>query len=617
MAAVYFWPVATLRTGPSPFDGFHPHRPPESPRQDDARPGPHHRQQCAGHAARGAHGPARGRRGPARRARLHRAGQGEGAGPGGGRLAEPRPGAGVGRAQGTRGDHGRGCGRHQPCRPAARRHPDGRPAGRRQDDDDRQARQAPDRKAQEEGADRLGRRLPSGRHRAAQDRDAPGRRRVVRIHARTEAARYRAGGAGLRQAPLPRRAAGRHRRPAGDRRGLDGRDQGPACGAPPGRDAVRRRRDAGPGRGQHGQGFQGGAAADWRDPDQARRRLARRRGPVGAPDHRRADQVRRRVREDRRPGGLRCRAPCRPRAGHGRHRRPGGTGHAERRPGLGPGHGRKAQERQRFRPERLPAADRADEEDGRSGWPDGQAAAEHDGWQAAGPGRHGPGRARHEAHGGHPARNDRQGARPPRAADGRQEQGLAKEAHRGGRRRADSGGQPAAESVRPDAADDEEDEGRWADEDDEAHGRAQGFARHALTLPLTATNKRTHLPPCLKGVCPCPGCDSGASVARHAETSFPPCRRRLAQPHDRTDRRPGQHARGHRGALAADTGAAACQRGTPSTQMSGRGARAGASQGLSVGPCPTAQAAARAGTTFLPGVAVAHRPVDGRLRTLR
>lgn len=207
-------------------------------------------------------------------------------------------------------------------------------------------------------------------------------------------------------------------------------------------------------------------------------------------------------------------------------------------------------------------------------------------------------------------------AHPALLMDGKSK-ALAKEAHRGGRWRADSGGQPAAESVRPDAADDEEDEGRWADEDDEAHGRAQGFARHALTLPLTATNKRTHLPPCLKGVCPCPGCDSGASVARHAETSFPPCRRRLAQPHDRTDRRPGQHARGHRGALAADTGAAACQRGTPSTQMSGRGARAGASQGLSVGPCPTAQAAARAGTTFLPGVAVAHRPVDGRLRTLR
>jgi signal recognition particle subunit SRP54 len=47
-------------------------------------------------------------------------------------------------------------------------------------------------------------------------------------------------------------------------------------------------------------------------------------------DHRGADQVRRRVREDRRPGGVRRRAPRRPRAGHGRHRGAGRGGHQGR-----------------------------------------------------------------------------------------------------------------------------------------------------------------------------------------------------------------------------------------------------------------------------------------------
>jgi energy-coupling factor transporter ATP-binding protein EcfA2 len=73
---------------------------------------------------------------------------------------------------------------------------------------------------------------------------------------------------------LLRRAAGRHRRPPGHRRGADGRDPRPARHAETGRDAVRRRRHAGPGRGQHRQGLQGGAAADRHRADQARRRLA-------------------------------------------------------------------------------------------------------------------------------------------------------------------------------------------------------------------------------------------------------------------------------------------------------------------------------------------------------
>ena len=117
---------------------------------------------------------------------------------------------------------------------------------------------------------------------------------------------------------------------------------------------------------------------------------------------------------------------------------------------------------------------------GGPGRPDGQAAAEHDGQQAARPGRHGPRRARHEAHGRHPARHERQGTLTPDAADGRQEQSQPQAPHRRGRRRADPGRQPPAESVRPDAADDEEDEGRRPDEDDEAHGWHEGLARHVI-----------------------------------------------------------------------------------------------------------------------------------------
>ena len=185
-------------------------------------------------------------------------------GPGGRRLAQPRSGAGLHRAQGTRRHHGRGCGRHQPRRSAAGRHPDGRPAGRGQDHHHRQAGQAPDREAQEEGADRLRRRLPPGRHRTAEDGHQAGRRRMVRLDARPEAARHRRGRDRLRQASLLRRAAGRHGRPPGHRRSPDGRDQGSARGAESGRDPVRRRRHAGPGRDQHRQGLQGSPAADRR-----------------------------------------------------------------------------------------------------------------------------------------------------------------------------------------------------------------------------------------------------------------------------------------------------------------------------------------------------------------
>jgi hypothetical protein len=103
-----------------------------------------------------------------------------------------RPGAGGHRQPRTRRHHGRGRQRHQPRSPAAGGDPDGRPAGRGQDHHHRQAGQAPDRKAQEEGADGLGRRVPPGRHRAAQDGDGAGRRRVVPQHARPETGGHRA-----------------------------------------------------------------------------------------------------------------------------------------------------------------------------------------------------------------------------------------------------------------------------------------------------------------------------------------------------------------------------------------------------------------------------------------
>ena len=116
--------------------------------------------------------------------------------------------------------------------------PDGRPAGRGQDHDHRQAGQAPDHQAQEEGAHGFCRRLPAGRHRAVEDGDGAGRCRMVSFCARPEAARHRARRAGPCQAPLLRRAAGRHRRPPGHRRSADGRDSRAARGAGAGRDAA-------------------------------------------------------------------------------------------------------------------------------------------------------------------------------------------------------------------------------------------------------------------------------------------------------------------------------------------------------------------------------------------
>jgi len=268
------WPSRMRRcflSSDIPAYGIRTHRQTLAPRQGNAWPGPHHRIQCARHAARSAHGLAGGGRGLARGARLHCPRQGQGPGPGG--AGQPEAWAGAGRHRECRAGrhHGRRRGRHQPERPATRHHPDGRSAGCGQDHHHRQAGQAPGRKAQEEGADRVGRRVPPRGHRAAQDRDCPGRRRVVPLDPRPEAPRHRRGGLGLRQEALLRRAAGRHGRPPGHRRAVDGRNQGPARHPESGGNPVRGRCHAGPGRDQHRQGLQGSAAADRHRADQAGR----------------------------------------------------------------------------------------------------------------------------------------------------------------------------------------------------------------------------------------------------------------------------------------------------------------------------------------------------------
>ena len=112
-------------------------------------------------------------------------------------------------------------------------HPDGRPAGSRQDDDHREACEVPDREAPQEGADRFGRRLSTGRDRAVEDGHTPIGRRVVSVDGFRCAPRHRPGGARLRPQALLRCAARRYRRPARHRRKADGRDRQrcmPRCG---------------------------------------------------------------------------------------------------------------------------------------------------------------------------------------------------------------------------------------------------------------------------------------------------------------------------------------------------------------------------------------------------
>ena len=198
-----------------------------------------------------------------------------------------------------------------------------------------QARAPPAGPAEEEGAGRVGRRLPAGRDRAAEDRRRAGRHRFLSVDGagRADRDRHRRGRLGAQA--LSRRADRRHRGPPRDRRGDDGRDQGAARPTVAGRDAVRRRRDGGPGRDQHREGVRRSAAADRHRAHQARRRLARRRRAVGAPRHRQADQVRRGRREARRARGVPSRPHGQPHPRHGRHRRAGRGGAARRRHGRG------------------------------------------------------------------------------------------------------------------------------------------------------------------------------------------------------------------------------------------------------------------------------------------
>jgi signal recognition particle subunit SRP54 len=110
------------------------------------------------------------------------------------------------------------------------------------------------------------------------------------------------------------------------------------------------------------------------------------------------------------------------------------------------------------------AADLADEEDGRAGRPDGQAAQPDQ--RQGGRRRHRPRRTRRAPHGRHHLLDDAAGA-----AQARTHQGQPQAAHRRRRRRAGAGRQPHAQPVRADAGHDEEDEGRRPDEDAQAHGR--------------------------------------------------------------------------------------------------------------------------------------------------
>jgi signal recognition particle subunit SRP54 len=179
------------------------------------------------------------------------------------------------------------------------------------------------------------------------------------------------------------------------------------------------------------EGLQGGAAADRRRADQARRRLARRRGAVGAAGDRRADQVRRR--RARRSTASRSSTPsATPAAMLGMGDIVALVEEVQKGVDLEEAKklAEKVKSRQGLRPERLPRPDLADEEDGRPVGPDRQAAE-----PARRPrppaGRHGPRRARRAAHGGHHQFDD-----AARAAQARTHQGDAQAPHRRRRRRA-------------------------------------------------------------------------------------------------------------------------------------------------------------------------------------
>ena len=220
--------------------------------------------------------------------------------------------------------------------------------------------QVPEGTQEEKGDGGQRRRLSSGRHRAAAHARRAGRRAVpsdsgdqdpVAIaKSALDAARKNFADV------LIVDTAGRLAIDAAD----DGRDQGAARRAQSDRDAVRRRFDDRPGRGEHRQGIRRSAAAHRRDPDQDRRRRARRRGAVGALHHRPADQVHRRQRKARRPRRVPSRSHRAAHPRHGRRAVAGRAGRAEGRQGEGAEARREGHQGQALRSQRHARPARAD-----------------------------------------------------------------------------------------------------------------------------------------------------------------------------------------------------------------------------------------------------------------
>ena len=93
-------------------------------------------------------------------------------------------------------------------------------------------------------------------------------------------------GSRAREGRRLRRRDRRHRGPAADRRGADGRARARSRRRQAAQRAARARRDDGPGGGQRRAGVPGADRVRRRRPDEARRRRARRRGALGEGDHR-------------------------------------------------------------------------------------------------------------------------------------------------------------------------------------------------------------------------------------------------------------------------------------------------------------------------------------------
>ena len=227
--------------------------------------------------------------------------------------------------------------------------PDGRAAGLGQDHDLRQARAHAARRRRRSVAARVLRRLPSRGHRAAEDGRGAGRARISFASAIERAAGWRLRARALEYARthyydvLIVDTAGRlaideqmMREIAELHAALKPVETLFVVDAMQGQDAVNVAR-----------AFDERAAAHRRDPDQARRRRARRRGAVGAPRHRQADQVRRRrARSSTGAGAVPSRAHGVAHPRHGRHpvaRRGGARARStSRKPSASPRRSRRA-----------------------------------------------------------------------------------------------------------------------------------------------------------------------------------------------------------------------------------------------------------------------------------